>query len=59
MWLYWKIEINKGENNVEQKITETFVVEKIKEFLIAKQNGNWHEEKSKISDLHSHGKDKG
>lgn len=43
----------------EQKITETFVVENIKEFLVAKQNGNWHEEKSKISDLHSHGKDKG
>ena len=33
----------------EQKITETLVVEKIKEFLINKQNGNWHEEKSKIS----------
>ena len=59
MWSCWKIEINKGENNVEQKITETFVVENIKEFLVAKQNGNWHEEKSKISDLHSHVKDKG
>lgn len=44
---------------MEKKITETFVVEKIKEFLVAKQNGNWHEEKSKISDLHSYGKDKG
>ncbi len=44
---------------MEQKITETFVVEKIKEFLVTKQNGNWNEGKSKISDLHSHGKDKG
>ena len=41
----------------EQKITETFVVEKIKEFLINKQNGNWHEEKSRISNLHEHGAD--
>lgn len=41
----------------EQKITETLIVEKIKEFLITKQNGNWHEEKSKISDLHGHGAD--
>jgi len=41
----------------EQKITETLVVEKIKEFLINKQNGNWHEEKAKISNLHEHGAD--
>ena len=41
----------------EQKITETLVVEKIKEFLINKQNGNWHEEKSRISNLHEHGAD--
>ena len=41
----------------EQKITETLIVEKIKEFLITKQNGNWREEKSKISDLHGHGAD--
>mgnify|MGYP006934595610 FL=1 len=33
------------------------IVEKIKEFLITKQNGNWREEKSKISDLHGHGAD--
>lgn len=46
-----------GLNIDEQKITETFVGEKIKEFLVAKQNGNWHEEKSKISDLLSHGAD--
>ena len=41
----------------EQKITETFVVEKIKEFLINKQNGNWHEDKIKESKLHGHGVD--
>ena len=41
----------------EQKITETLIVEKIKEFLITKQNGNRREEKSKISDLHGHGAD--
>lgn len=33
----------------EQKITETFVVEKIKEFLIAKQNGNWHDENFRLA----------
>ena len=41
----------------EQKITETLIVEKIKDFLLTKQNGNWREEKSKISDLHGHGAD--
>lgn len=41
----------------EQKITETLVVEKIKEFLLNKQNGNWHEEKAMISNLHEHGAD--
>lgn len=41
----------------EKRITETFVVERIKEFLINKQNGNWHEEKSKFSRLHGHGAD--
>lgn len=41
----------------ELKITETFIVEKIKEFLINKEKGNWHEEKTKISKLHGHGAD--
>lgn len=41
----------------EQKLTETLVVEKIKEFLINKSNGNWHEEKTKTSELHGHGAD--
>ena len=41
----------------EQKITETFIVEKIKDFLVNKENGNWHEEKSKVANLHGHGVD--
>ena len=45
------------EENMEQMITESFVVEKIKEFLINKENGNWHEEKVKESKLHGHGVD--
>ena len=42
---------------MEQMITESFVVEKIKAFLINKENGNWHEEKVKESKLHGHGVD--
>ena len=41
----------------EQKITETYVVEQIKSFLINKSNGNWHEDKIKESKLHEHGVD--
>ena len=41
----------------ELKITETLIVEKVKEFLINKERGNWHEEKTKTSDLHGHGAD--
>ena len=39
------------------KITEPFVTERIKDFLINKQNGNWYEEKAKLSKLHGHGAD--
>lgn len=39
------------------KITEIFIVEKIKDYLVNKENGNWHEEKTKTSDLHRHGAD--
>ena len=42
----------KGIIMEEQKITETFIVEKIKDFLVNKENGNWHEEKSKVANLH-------
>ena len=41
----------------ELKITETFIVEKVKEYLINKERGNWHEEKTKTSELHGHGAD--
>ena len=41
----------------EQKITETFIVEKIKEFLINKERSNWHEDKTKTAKLHCHGAD--
>ena len=41
----------------ELRITETFIVDKIKEFLINKERGNWHEEKSKVANLHGHGAD--
>ena len=42
---------------MEEKITETFVVDRIKSFLINKSNGNWHEDKIKESKLHEHGVD--
>lgn len=42
---------------MEEKITETFVVDKIKSFLVNKRNGNWHEDKIKASKLHEHGVD--
>lgn len=40
-----------------EKITEQFVVNKVIEFMINKENGNWHEEKVKKSELHQHGVD--
>lgn len=39
------------------KITESFIVEKIKDYLTKGIHGNWHEEKIKISNLHGHGAD--
>lgn len=41
----------------ELKITESLIVNEIKEFLINKKNGNWHVDKVKISKLHGHGPD--
>ena len=32
---------------MNEKITEQFIVDKIIEFMINKENGNWHEEKVK------------
>ena len=42
---------------MNEKITEQFVVDKIIEFMINKENGNWHEEKVEKNDLHKHGVD--
>jgi hypothetical protein len=38
--------MNKGRN-MNERITEQVVVDKIIEFMINKENGNWHEEKVK------------
>ena len=42
---------------MENKLTETYIVERVKSFLINKENGNWHEDKVKQSKLHEHGVD--
>lgn len=42
---------------MKEKINEQFVVNKIIEFMINKENGNWHEEKVEKSELHKHGVD--
>lgn len=39
------------------RITESFIVNQIHDFLINKENGNWHSEKTKIATLHGHGAD--
>ena len=41
----------------ELGITHTFIVDKVKEFLINKERGNWKEDKTKVSGLHEHGAD--
>lgn len=38
-------------------ITESFVVKSIVTYLVNKENGNWHEDNAKISNLHEHGPD--
>ncbi len=38
-------------------LTEKEIVERVKLFLINKQNGNWHEEKTKQAETHEHGAD--
>ena len=42
---------------MKEKINEQFVVNKVIDFMINKENGNWHEEKVEKSDLHKHGVD--
>ena len=41
----------------KQIISEKYIVDKIIEFMINKEDGNWHEEKVKKADLHTHGVD--
>lgn len=40
-----------------EKLTETVVVEKVKEYLLNKEKGNWHEETIIQSNLHEKGVD--
>lgn len=40
-----------------QMITESFIVEQIKKYLLTKENGNWNEDKIRTSSLHGHGPD--
>lgn len=42
---------------MEECITEEFVVDRIIDFMLKKENENWHEEKVEKSDLHKHGVD--
>ena len=42
---------------MKDKINEQFIVNKVVEFMLNKENGNWHKEKVKKSDLHQHGVD--
>ena len=42
---------------MSKKITEEYVVDQIIDFMLKKENGNWHEEKVEKSDLHKHGVD--
>ena len=45
-------------NEVEQlRLTETEIVERVAKFLYRKENGNWHEDKTKQADLHENGAD--
>ena len=38
-------------------LTEAEIVNRVKNFLVNKKNGNWHEEKSHIAKTHEHGPD--
>ena len=42
---------------MKEKINEQFIVDKVIEFMINKENGNWHKEKVEKSNLHQHGVD--
>lgn len=40
-----------------KKLTEEVITSKIIDFMINKENGNWHEDKVEKNDLHKHGVD--
>ena len=42
---------------MKDKINEQFIVNKVVEIMLNKENGNWNKEKVKKSDLHQHGVD--
>ena len=42
---------------MNSRITEEYIVDRIIDFMLKKENGNWHEEKVEKSDLHKHGVD--
>ena len=47
-----------NDKNAKGFLTETFIIERIKEFMTSKENGgNWHLEKAKQADLHQRGVD--
>lgn len=39
------------------RLDEDTIKKLVTEFLINKENGNWHEDKIKAADLHDHGVD--
>ena len=41
----------------EEKLTEEMIIYRVKNFLINKIDGNWHEDKAKTAKLHSRGAD--
>lgn len=45
------------EVNMDTKITEEYIVNKITDFMENKEDGNWHHEKTVKSELHKHGVD--
>ena len=42
---------------MELELKETVIVGLVRDFLLTKKNGNWHEDKVKQSDLHQRGVD--
>ena len=40
-----------------EKLTEKVIVQCVRDFLLCKTDGNWHEEKTREAGLHGHGPD--